>query len=74
MNSIVLPPIENAKMVVEEWITFDGEKKVHMEKLFIPEEVCKAETIVKSLDGMTIASALRLLEKISQYLLLDRIR
>ncbi|WP_394523714.1 hypothetical protein [Lacrimispora sp. JR3] len=39
------------------------------EGIFAPNEIEKAEAIIKILDGMTIASARELLEKLAEYML-----
>jgi len=52
-------------------ITFEDNNGICTVKegIFAPDEVEKAEAIIKILDGMTIASARELLEKLAEYML-----
>nr|DAH68557.1 MAG TPA: hypothetical protein [Caudoviricetes sp.] len=68
------PPIEYAEYVADTYINIDGCKREVTTRIFNKDEIYRAEGIVKSLEGMTIDSAQRLLEKISIYLLKDEIR
>ena len=68
------PPIEYAEYVVDTYRNIDGCKREVTTRIFNDDEIYRAEEIAKSLEGMTIDSAQKLLEKISIYLLKDEIR
>lgn len=68
------PPIEYAEYVVDTYRNVDGCEKTVTARLFNEDEMYRAKEIVKSLEGMKIDSAQRLLEKINIYLLKDEIQ
>lgn len=70
----MLPLLRDAEVIIEKYKPLDGNEVGIKGKLFEPDEVDRAEAIVNSLKGMSIASAQQLLEKINKYLLMDEIK
>lgn len=48
----------------KEYISANGEKSMYNEKIFRQDELTIADSIINSLEGMTVESAISLLEKI----------
>ena len=60
-------PVKEAKGKKKEFL--DKNRKEEYFPLFTTQEVSRAEKIAKALEGLSIAEAQRLLEKVNRYLL-----